>query len=160
MPLGIDFTQIFLHMINVVILFAGLYLIVYAPVKSFMAKREEYYKDMDKQASDKLADAEKKQEEYQNKLDQADEEIAAKKREADAELHKMRSEMEAEARESATKIVEDAKQEAINQRQNIVKGAKKDIAGMIEEAARKVVLTGNTSEAYDLFLDNAERSGE
>ena len=29
---------------------------------------------------------------------------------------------------------------------------------MVEDATRKVVLSGNTSEAYDMFLDNAERS--
>ena len=36
---------------------------------------------------------------------------------------------------------------------------KKDITEMVEEATRKVVLSGNTSEAYDMFLKNAERSG-
>ena len=44
MPLGIDFAQIFLHLFNVVILFGGLYFILYSPVKKFMDKREEYYK--------------------------------------------------------------------------------------------------------------------
>ena len=45
-----------------------------------------------------------------------------------------------------------------NQRNAIVESAKKDITAMVEDATRKVVLAGNTSEAYDMFLDNAERS--
>ena len=47
---------------------------------------------------------------------------------------------------------------AENQKQAILESAKKDITEMVENATRKVVLSGNTSEAYDMFLDNAERS--
>ena len=42
MPLGIDITQILLHMFNVVILFGGMYIILYSPVKKFMKQREEH----------------------------------------------------------------------------------------------------------------------
>ena len=70
----------------------------------------------------------------------------------------MRSNAEAEAKETAAKIIEDAKKDAENQRNAIVESAKKDITAMVEDATRKVVLAGNTSEAYDMFLDNAERS--
>ena len=70
----------------------------------------------------------------------------------------MRSNAEAEAKDAASKIIEDAKKDAENQRRAIVESAKKDITEMVEEATRKVVLAGSTSEAYDMFLDNAERS--
>ena len=70
----------------------------------------------------------------------------------------MRSNAEAEAKATANKIIDDAKKDAENQKQAILESAKKDITEMVENATRKVVLSGNTSEAYDMFLDNAERS--
>ena len=47
-PLNVDWQQILLHLFNFIILFGGLWLLLYKPVKNFMAKREAYYKDMDK----------------------------------------------------------------------------------------------------------------
>ena len=158
MPLGIDFTQILLHMFNVVILFAGLYIIIYAPVKKIMKEREDHYKEIDEAAQTKLAEAEQKNVEYEEKLKNVDAEISQQKKKASMDIAAMRTDAEAEAKASANKIIEDAKKDAENQRQAIVESAKKDITEMVEEATRKVVLAGSTSEAYDMFLDNAERS--
>ena len=46
-PLNIDWQQILLHLLNFVILFAILYFLLYDPVKKFMDKRCEYYKNID-----------------------------------------------------------------------------------------------------------------
>lgn len=51
-PLNIDWQQILLHLLNFVILFAGLYLLLYKPVKAFMQKRREHYEKMDKDAEE------------------------------------------------------------------------------------------------------------
>lgn len=159
MPLGIDFTQILLHMFNVVLLFAGLYVILYAPVKKIMQQREDHYKEMDESAQSKLAEAEQKNAEYEEKLKNVEAEISQQKKKASLDIATMRSNAEADARDAASKILEDAKKDAENQRKAIIESAKKDITEMVEDATRKVVLAGNTSEAYDMFLDNAERSG-
>ena len=158
MPLGIDITQILLHMFNVVILFGGMYIILYSPVKKFMKQREEHYKEMDETAQKILSEAEQKNAEYEEKLKNVDSEISQQKKKASMDIATMRSNAEAEAKETAAKIIEDAKKDAENQRNAIVESAKKDITAMVEDATRKVVLAGNTSEAYDMFLDNAERS--
>ncbi|MCR5543426.1 MAG: ATP synthase F0 subunit B [Eubacterium sp.] len=158
MPLGIDFTQILLHMFNVVLLFAGLYIIIYAPVKKIMQEREDHYKEIDEAAKQKLSEAEQKNVEYEEKLKNVDAEISQQKKKASMDIAAMRTDAEAEAKAAANKIIEDAKKDAENQRQAIVESAKKDITEMVEEATRKVVLAGSTSEAYDMFLDNAERS--
>ena len=42
-PLNIDWQQILLHLLNFAILAGGLYLLLYKPVKAFMAKREGWY---------------------------------------------------------------------------------------------------------------------
>lgn len=158
MPLGIDFTQIFLHMFNVVLLFAGLYVILYAPVKKIMQQREDHYKEMDEAAKKNLADAQEKNAEADTRLKELDNEISQQRKKASLDLGTMRSNAEAEAREAAAKIIDDAKRDAENQRKAIIESAKKDITEMVEDATRKVVLAGNTSEAYDMFLENAERS--
>jgi len=159
MPLGIDITQILLHMFNVVLLFGGLYVIIYAPVKKIMQERENYYKELDEQAQSALAEAQQKNEEAEGRLKELEGEISQQKRKASLDIAAMRSNAEAEAKESANKIIDKAKKDAENQKQAIIESAKKDITEMVEEATRKVVLSGNTSEAYDMFLKNAERSG-
>ena len=158
MPLGIDFTQIFLHLLNVIILFVGLYLILYKPVKNFMQAREDHYKEMDETAKKNLAEAQEKNAEADGRLKELDAEISQQKRKASLDIGAMRSNAEVEAKATASKILEDAKRDAENQKQAILESAKKDITEMVEDATRKVVLNGNTSEAYDMFLDNAERS--
>lgn len=158
MPLGIDFTQIFLHFLNVIILLVGLYLILYKPVKNFMKTREDHYKEIDEKAMGALAEAEKKNEEFDGKLKELESEISQQKRKASLDIAEMRSNAEAEAKVAANKIIDEAKKDAENQKQAIIESAKKDITEMVEEATRKVVLSGSTGEAYDNFLESAERS--
>ena len=52
LPLNINLQQIFLHMLNFVILTGGLYFILYNPVKKFMDQRTAHYAEMDKAAAD------------------------------------------------------------------------------------------------------------
>ena len=79
MPLNIDFQQIFLHLLNFTLLFAILYYLLYSPVKNFMAKREAYYADMEKEANAQLASAQQEKEEYSALRAAADEEIHQEK---------------------------------------------------------------------------------
>ena len=156
LPLGIDITQIFLHLLNVAILFTGLYILLYSPVVKFMKAREDKYKQMDDDANMKLADAEKLKEEYTQKIDAVESEISERKKAASAEINAMKEQAERQAKEQASRIVDDAKKEAESQKKHIVTEAKEEISDMVKEATRKVVLTSNVSEAYDLFLDDAE----
>ena len=71
MPLNIDWQQILLHLLNFVILFTGLWFLLYKPVRSFMQKRKEHYEKMDADAEKKHAEAEEKRAVYEEKLAQA-----------------------------------------------------------------------------------------
>ena len=51
MPLNIDWQQILLHLLNFVILFTGLWFLLYKPVRAFMQKRREHYEKMDAEAA-------------------------------------------------------------------------------------------------------------
>ena len=158
LPLNIDFQQILLHLANFAILFFGLYILLYKPVKDFMDKRQAHYKSLDDEANDKLASAKEKEEEYLNKLNSVDEEIDKKKKEASAKLDTMRVEKEKEAKEKADKIVEDARLEAESVRTNIINSASKDITDMVSQAAEKIFMSDDIEKAYDVFLEDAERS--
>ena len=48
MPLNIDFLQIFLHMLNFVILAGGLSFLLYKPVNKFLEQRKAYFAQLEK----------------------------------------------------------------------------------------------------------------
>ena len=142
MPLNIDFQQIFLHLLNFTILLGGLYFLLYRPVKDFMAKRTAYYEDLDRQAKERLAEAERSQEAYRQKLDQADAEIRQKNE---------------QAQQAA---LDAAREEAQAERERITGEARKEIPGMVAQAVEKLVLE-STSAAYDQFLETVgEENGD
>lgn len=156
MPLGIDFAQILLHLFNVVILFTGLYLLLYAPVKKFMKKREDHYREMDDTAKKNLEAAEEKEKKYDDRLKSLDTEIADRKKQAEAELDEFRQKKKAEAEKEAEGILSSASKKAAAERAGIVSGAKDDITKIVEEAAEKVALQGDTQAVYEAFLKQAE----
>ncbi len=157
-PLNIDFQQIFLHLLNFTILTAGLYFLLYKPVKDFMDKRIAYYRDMDQAAETKLSEAEeyrddcrKKQQGIEEKLMEQEEEAARKRLQADeAELQK--------AREQADKIIQDARAEAEREHEKILENARKEAADMVTVAVEKLLLESADSEVFDQFLSSAEGS--
>ena len=69
MVLGIDFLQIFLHLFNIILLFGGLYIILYKPVKDFMEKREAHYRKMDEDAAETMKAANEAREKYEKALE-------------------------------------------------------------------------------------------
>ena len=157
-PLNIDLQQILLHLLNFTLLFAGLYFLLYKPVKNFMKKRETEYQERQDAADDILKRAKEAKHEYEGKLAEMEQEIAAKKKAAAEELEQMRRTREKEAEESARRIVTDAKEEARAMREQIVDGARKEITEMVEQAAEKILLSEDVSTTYDAFLEAAERS--
>ena len=67
-PLNIDWQQILLHALNLVLLIAGLYLLLYKPVKKFMAQREARYQGMADAAEEKTRQAQQMYDDYAGKL--------------------------------------------------------------------------------------------
>lgn len=155
LPLNIDIRQILLHMLNFVILFGGLYFILYNPVKKFMAKREEKYKKDSENAERILSEAASAKEEYEKRLSDADKEIAEKKAAAEKELNAYSDRLRKSAQEEASAIVLAAKQQAEAERKEILDSAKKDICDIAAEAAEKIVYK-DSKEAYDGFLDGID----
>ena len=157
MPLNINWQQILLHLLNLVILAVGLYLILYKPVKKFMQKREDGYKEREEKTKAALDEAESKKEEYTSRLALVDEESARKREEADREMAKVREEKLAEAGAQAQVILESARERANKEHERIISGVSEDIKAIAEEMAEKAAMTSSVSDAYDKFLDAAEQ---
>ncbi len=152
LPLNIDFQQILLHFFNFVILACGLYFLLYKPVKDFMDKREEYYKNLDDKANSKNDEANKLYEEYKAKLDNADKEIEDNKTAALREAEAKSEETLNKAKAEASQIIEDAKNSAKKKHDEIVESANKDIADLAIKACDKLI-DKNVDDSYNEFLN-------
>ena len=126
-PLNIDWQQILLHFFNFSILVGGLYLLLFKPVKSFMAQREA---DFDAVLEEKRAAAAKEAEAF-----------AQQQRDA--------------AKAQADKILSDAKDAAESERQKIVAEANREAVAIAEDAMEKL-MAAQTAQAYDAFVNAAK----
>ena len=154
MPLNIDFQQIFLHLLNFTILFAAMYFLLYKPVKDFMDKRAAYYADLDRQAQDKLEEAERIHQDYQRRLEAADSEIQEKSLQAQKLAMEAAEQQLKKAQAEASHVLAKASAEANAEKERIRHDARDAVEEMIAAAAEKLILA-NTSAAYDQFLDAA-----
>ncbi len=156
MPLNIDFQQIFLHLMNFTLLFAILYFILYKPVQDFMAKREEYYANMDKEATENLAASIHDKEEYAARLKAVEEEILEERDKARKDLEETYKKRVRQAEEEASKILVKARAEAEREKTNIINDAQGEISEMVTAATEKILLRASASDAFEQFLDAAE----
>ena len=156
-PLNIDFTQILLHLFNVVILFAIIYFLIYKPVKAFMDKRQKEYQDMDDAAANKVKEAEEMKKTYEEKLSLAEEEIRNMKSDASREITEKAGEIRQQALDEAQEILGKARAQAEHEKEKILAGTGDAAAEIAREAASRVFFN-NPSEAYDSFLTAANKS--
>ena len=157
-PLNIDWQQILLHLLNFAILAGGLYLLLYKPVKKFMAQRTDYYQHLEDEAQAKLQQAQDLEADAQAQLQNAESEIAEKRANAQLELEHLNAQRLQEAKQQAEKIISDAQQNAERERAKIIGSAQKEIEKMVTTATEKLLLQSTVSEAFDQFLTAAERS--
>ena len=150
MPLNIDWQQILLHLLNFLILFAGLYFILYKPVKKFMKKRADGYAEQESRTKEALEDAERSRDAYSAKLAEADAEIAALKKQAEADAEE----------QCAAKIARAADMIAANRKKSpivLLSGpsgsGKTTTAQKIEEELRRRGI-----RSYTISLDNYFRT--
>ena len=159
-PLNIDWQQILLHLFNFTILFGALYILLYKPVKDFMANREQHFADMDSRAGQALSDAEGSKAAYEEKLKAFEEEAKAEKTRMSKEVEAERERRLSSAKSEAEKIVSDARNEAEREKAEILGSAQKEITEMVTEAMEKLTLEQSASDAFDQFLDAAEEADQ
>lgn len=153
LPLNIDLQQILLHWMNLVILTGGLYFILFKPVKAFMAKREDYYREKEQQADAKLADAERIHAEYQAKLAAADEEIHQARIKAQQAAQQSAEEQLTQAKSQAQQLLVHARTEAEHDKQQILRSSQRELRRLAAAATKKLAMG---QDPFDQFLDLAE----
>lgn len=155
MPLNIDLQQILLHWMNLAILTGGLYFLLFKPVKQFMEKREAHYREMDRQAADKLAQAEQLRADCQAKLDAADDEIHQERAKAQQAAAQAAQEQLDQAEEQARHIVAKAKAEAEQSKERAIRESQKEMRELAAKAAKKLAAKPG-ADFFDQFLDLTE----
>ena len=151
-PLNVDWQQILLHWMNLVILTGGLYFLLYKPVKQFMTKREEYYRELNDQAAGKLQEAERLKAEYQARLDGAEEEIHQARAKAQQAVQQSVEEQMATARQ----IVARAQAEAEHSRERVLKESQRELRELAAAAVKKLTAQPGSMDPFDQFLNLAE----
>lgn len=139
LPLNIDIQQILLHWLNFVILAGGLYILLYKPVKDFMDKRTEYYKELELSAKNKEDELSKQEALYRSKLDGAEAEIKELKSKAMAEAAEASDKKIKEAMDEADKIRKAARANAEHESEQIIKDANEEVAKLAAMAAKKLL---------------------
>lgn len=141
-PLNIDWQQILLHLLNFAILAFGLYLLLYKPVKSFMDKRTDHYRQMDEQAREKHDAAAALEAARQTQLAELDTELRREREKAEKETAERAEAALESARAQAEAILADARESAEAEKRRIVASAGREIAELAAAAAEKLMKDG------------------
>lgn len=156
MPLNIDWQQILLHLLNFSILTAGLYLILFKPVKKFMDERKEYFRSLEENTKAEAERVEAMRAELECKLSGVESEVGRRLAEAETAAADRAAEHLRDAEEKADKILSKAREDGENEKKRIIASAQNDIAYMVVEATEKLVAEDSTPEhdkaLYDLFI--------
>ncbi len=158
MPLNIDWQQILLHWMNLAILTGGMYFLLFKPVKRFMDQREAHYQELERQAADKLAEAERLRADCQAKLEQADEEIHQERLKAQQAAAQAAQEHLDQAEEQARRILSKAKAEAKQNRERVLRESQKEVRELAVQAAKKLAAKPE-DDFFDQFLNLTEGGG-
>jgi len=151
-PLNVDWQQILLHWMNLVILTGGLYFLLYKPVRQFMEKREAHYRERDEETQRKLEEAEQLKAAYQARLDGAEEEIRQTRAKAQAAVQQSVEEQMAQARQ----IVARAQAEAASSRERVMRESQRELRELTAAAVKKLTVKADT-DLFNQFLDLAEK---
>ncbi len=157
--MNIDWQQILLHWLNLAILVGGLYFLLFKPVKAFIAKREEHYRELDADAQAKLDEAQRVKEEYQAKMAGAEEELRMARIRAQQAVQKSTEEELQEARAKAAEIIQEARAQAEHSRERAVKESQRELKKLAAQAAEKLAFHPG-EDPFDQFLNLAEGGGK
>ena len=138
-PLNIDWRQILLHLLNLVILFLILYFLLYNPVKKFMEKRKKHYEEQNAESEAKLAGAKANKEKYEKLLTNAEEEIAEKKRAAIADARAESERILKSAEEDASDTLKKANIKAEEIKKRAEEQAREELSDVITKAAKEKI---------------------
>ena len=150
MPLNINLQQILLHWMNLAVLTGALYFLLYKPVKDFMDKRAAHYQELEEQAADKLAQAERLECQAKAKLEAADDEIHDERMRAQQAASDAAQEQLAQAEEQARHIIAKAEAEAVQSKERALRESQREMRELAALTARYYERSYHKNEKYTL----------
>ena len=155
MPLNIKLQQILLHWMNLAVLTGALYFLLYKPVKDFMDNLAAHYQELEEQAADKLAQAERLECQAKAKLEAADDEIHDERMRAQQAASDAAQEQLAQAEEQARHIIAKAEAEAVQSKERALRESQREMRELAAKAAKKLAAKPG-DDFFDQFLDLTE----
>ncbi len=135
----LNFVDVLIHIVNILVLYVLLRALVYKPVRKFMQARTER---IEKQLTDAKAAEQKAAEEkasYDQLLAQADDQVQQRIREGNQRAGESASEILESASKQAEELLREAKEKAKTERKEAVAALEPEIAGMAVSLAEQIL---------------------
>ena len=133
--------------VNILVLYVGLRKFLFKPVMNIIQKREDMIQEKMNHAKQLQDEAEKMKVEYQEKLDTAvqtaEEMVVSAKQRAEEQQNRMLE----ETRRESQRMIEKAKADIQIEQERAQMQVQSDIARLAMSAARKIMKTGEQSDA-------------
>lgn len=152
LPLNIDWHQIVLHLFNFMILVLGLYLLLYKPVKSFMEKRENHYRQLEQDTKKALDNAKIVESEWNKKMAKIQEEKQHQIDEMDKKFKEEQLLIQKQTEAKCNSMIKEAQELATQEKNKILHQAKSEVANIAIEAVQKL-LDSEKNDSIDSMLN-------
>lgn len=164
LPLGIDFAEIGLHILNFAILFVALYLLLYKPVKKFIAKRRDAYRAVEEENKKAAEEAEKIKSEYSVLMEKAREDAVKIAEEAHVKAKLTEAQVLESAKAEADKILDEAKIDAETLKRQAQEEVATSVASLASSLASEIlsreIAENDNDNAIEAIISDWKNGGE
>ena len=144
--LNINFWNIAITIVNLLVLYALMRKFLVKPVRAVMEEREQRIESQLTDASQKQEQAHNLKMEYENKLEQAGVEASASIQKAREIAGQEQEQMIQETKDETQRIFEQSKKEIELEQEKATREAKKQISELALTAARKIIISGDVND--------------
>lgn len=137
--LGVEWQSIVLHLINLVILTVGLYLLLFKPVKKMIRERQEKIRQMEKENTDLNEEVKKMKSSTERVLSEAKQEAAVIRENATKLANQKADEIVAEACQQAKGLLTRTEEELAEERRKLASDIEKQITDVSVAVAQKML---------------------
>lgn len=139
LPLGIDPVKIGVHLLNFFLLFGGLTLLLYKPIKKFINNRQEIIKKQFEESEAEKQKAKELIDEYNKKVSDAEAIIKEINAEAEKRILEEREAILADAQNKAEEILKKAQMDIEADKANAIKSLKNEVADVAIHLAANIL---------------------
>lgn len=154
LPLGLDFIEILIHLLNFVILLVGMRLLLYKPIKRFMVKRESEYKLNEEKSKAAKLEAESNKVQCDKLLNDARQKAVEISEEATASAHVQTKEIINNAKSQAREIVDKAKVDIEHEKTKAKEELLFSVSELAVDIASRILEREIKIDDNDAIIDN------